>query len=127
MKIKYAVPVIAIALALSACTPPKEAAKAPTSSTSSTTTPYTASTNDTTHPEDVETTEPDVSIPTTFKVGETAIMGDWNVSVTKVTKPTARQVKTWNMNPSRASREAKRGKPAKALLAAKIRMAIVAA
>lgn len=88
-------------LALSACgSGAKEAAKAPSSTSS--TTPYTPSTNDTTHEELVESTiepepEPTVEVKKSFRVGETALMGDWNVTVTKVTKPNTTQVKTWNM------------------------------
>jgi hypothetical protein len=35
-------------------------------------------------------------IQTSFKVGDTAKVGDWEVTVTKVTKPTDKQVKAWN-------------------------------
>jgi len=42
------------------------------------------------------TDEPSQEIQTSFKVGDTAKVGDWEVTVTKVTKPTTKQVKAWN-------------------------------
>ncbi len=38
----------------------------------------------------------ETKIPTSFKVGDTAKVGDWEVTVTKVTKPSNKQVKAWN-------------------------------
>ena len=38
----------------------------------------------------------EAEIPTSFKVGDTAKIGDWEVTVTKVTKPTTKQVRAWN-------------------------------
>ena len=43
-----------------------------------------------------EVTEEESQIPTSFKVGDTAKVGDWEVTVTKVSKPTTKQVKAWN-------------------------------
>ena len=43
-----------------------------------------------------ETEEPTAEIKTSFKVGDTAKVGDWAVTVTKVTQPTRKQVVSWN-------------------------------
>jgi hypothetical protein len=91
----------ALVVGLAACGSPTEAAKI--SSPSQTSAPAASTAAPTTDEPDAEATEEpaaedetEVAIPTSFKVGETAKIGDWQVTVTKVYKPTSKQVKRWN-------------------------------
>lgn len=91
---------VAAALGLTACAAPVEATKVTPGASASveaipqTTSEETASVE--APAEDAVEEEPEVTIPTSFKVGETAKIGDWEVTVTKVTKPTTNQVRKWN-------------------------------
>lgn len=82
----------ALVVGLAACgASPTEAAKVSSSPEASVTAPAAEESAEVTQEPPAETT-----IPTSFKVGDTAKVGDWEVTVTKVTKPTDKQVKAWN-------------------------------
>jgi hypothetical protein len=80
----------ALVVGLAACGTPTEAAKvasAPSASVS-------VENDEPDMPTEAE--EPTAEIKTSFKVGDTAKVGDWEVTVTKVTRPTRKQVVSWN-------------------------------
>jgi hypothetical protein len=84
----------ALVVGLAACGTPTEAAKISSAPEASTSAPADASEGEAVEGSAAE--EPAVDIQTSFKVGETAKIGDWEVTVTKVSKPTAKQIKGWN-------------------------------
>ena len=84
----------ALVVSLAACGSPTEANKVSSASEASVTTPATEMT--TPEPTDSASASTSATIPTSFKVGDTAEIGDWEVSVTKVVKPTTKQAKAWN-------------------------------
>jgi hypothetical protein len=86
----------ALVIGLGACGVPTEAAKVSSSPAASVSAPVADAQESTASDEPVADAEPEIAIPTSFKVGETAKVGDWEVTVTKVTQPTTRQVRKWN-------------------------------
>ncbi len=87
----------ALVMGLAACGGgPTEAAKVTSSSSGPS---VSAPASEEPSPEESASEEPspeESKIPTSFKVGDTAKVGAWEVTVTKVTKPTTKQVKAWN-------------------------------
>jgi hypothetical protein len=84
----------ALVVGLAACGGPTEAVKVTSSPDVSVSAPPTEepSAEVTAEP----STEAEAEIPTSFKVGDTARIADWEVTVSKVTKPTTKQVRAWN-------------------------------
>lgn len=90
----------ALVVSLAACGSPTEADKVSStpqaSMAASTTEAPSAAATEAPSPAATESPSTEVAIPTSFKVGDTALIGDWEVTVTKVTQPTTKQVKAWN-------------------------------
>ncbi|GAA4413274.1 hypothetical protein GCM10023168_36000 [Fodinibacter luteus] len=84
----------ALVASLSACATATEAANALTTDTSSRPTATRGSDAD-------GSAEPEVETRTSFEVGEAAEVGDWVVTVTKVTRLTPGQVKAWDSSNDR--------------------------
>ncbi|MFC7489455.1 MULTISPECIES: DUF4352 domain-containing protein [unclassified Knoellia] len=105
--ITAALAVSVLIMGSSACGAPTEAEKVSSTSEASRPTPSTTpSPAVTTQPQPEASSEPSVevssepsaeaSIATSFKVGDTAKVGDWEVTVTKVSQPNTKQVQKWN-------------------------------